>query len=117
MNENTRPTTEFATLLRQLRDNPSKMEAKSTHVEVTNFLGATESWIIRTIVVDGGEYVFLNCVREDGDGLVAVIPPPVTRAMGKQRDVIAGIGRRRAAAKAKATKMLRAAEKQQKGVA
>jgi hypothetical protein len=109
INEQTLPTDVYSSELRRLRDNPAKMEAKSTTIDLQTFLGAAETWTVRTVNVDGRETVFLQCVNASG-GARYVLPPEVSAAIARQRDVIVGISRRRGAAKAKATRAMRAAE-------
>lgn len=104
MDENTLPRDVYSSELRRLRDNPAKMEAKSTTIDLQTFLGAAETWTVRTLRVDGRETVFLQCVNAEG-GTRHVIPPEVTAAIARQRDVINAISRRRGAQQGVATRV------------
>jgi hypothetical protein len=102
MDETRLPSDPFSQALRRLRDNPSAVEKESL-IDLQNFYGQAETWIVRTIRVDGADVIFLQHVDANG-GHQWVLPPEVTAAIARQREGITAKVRTRGAKKAAATR-------------
>lgn len=98
----TLPRDPFSTALRSVHGNPGAMGAGST-VHVRDWLGNSESWIVETWRIDGGELVFLQRSSAD-EPLRIVLPIEVTAALVGQRDRVIARARKRAARQAVATR-------------
>lgn len=102
------PTDDYSRTLARLLDNPASISSSST-IDAVTFLGNSETWVIKTVRVDGLETLFLQVINADG-GRRFVLPPAVSAALTRQRDQVLSVSRRRAARagvatrKAKATK-------------
>lgn len=97
------PRDEFSRLLRGLLDNPGAARAVST-LELTDFYGNTETWVIRTFRADRADTVFVERIDGSGAGLRLVLPPAVMTALHRQQDSVIGQQRRRGARAAVETK-------------
>jgi hypothetical protein len=102
MEENKLPKDNYSTTLRSLQANPACIE-KTSLVDLADFLGNAETWIVKTLRVDGNDTVLLQRNNASG-GDRWVLPPEVTAAMARQRDSALGVVRRRGAHKAAATR-------------
>jgi hypothetical protein len=102
MDETRLPTDPFSQALRRLRDNPAAVEKESL-IDLQNFYGQAETWVVRTIRVEGADVIFLQHVDANG-GHQWVLPPEVTAAIARQREGIASKIRTRGARKAAATR-------------
>jgi hypothetical protein len=98
----TLPQDEYSVVLRQLRANPALVEKESL-IERQDFYGNTESWVLRTLRVDGEETIFLQRNTAEG-GTRIVLPPDVVAAITRQHDGINDAMRKRGARKAAATR-------------
>jgi hypothetical protein len=96
------PQDEYSVCLRKLRANPGLVEKESL-IDRQDFYGNAESWIVRTLRVDGEETIFLQRNNAEG-GTRIVLPPDVTAAITRQHDGINDVMRRRGARKAAATR-------------
>ena len=96
------PTDAFSIAFRNLTDNPGAVRT-SSKVDLIDFYGRTESWIIDTFRVEGVETVFVQRISADG-ALRLVLPPEVTAVVNRQHDRATTINRRRGAAAAVRTK-------------
>lgn len=81
---------------RRLQDNPASTAAHGSTVTLTTLLGHTETWVIKVVRVDGRDTAFLQRIDASG-GMRLVLPPEVVNAMGRQRESISALQRRRAA--------------------
>lgn len=102
MDKDTLPKDEYSNRLRDLRANPAAIEKTST-IERSDFLGNAETWLVKTIRVDGNETIFLSRL-DAGGGSRMVIPPEVADAIARQRSSAVDVVRRRAAHKGAATR-------------
>ena len=100
------PKDSYSSELRAKQANPSAVEKTST-VDLVDFYGNAETWIVKTIRVDGADTVFLQRNGADG-GDRWVLPPGVTAAMTRHRDGIADVNRRRGARQGAATRRAKA---------
>lgn len=105
MEQGTLPVDPFSRRFRELSDNPGAVRSGST-VNLIDFLGKTESWIVDTFRVDGAEIVFLQRINSEGS-IRIVLPMEVTSAINKQRDRTVAVVRRRGARQAAATREAR----------
>jgi hypothetical protein len=96
------PTDDYSKALRQAQGNPAAIE-KTSMIDLVDFLGNAETWIVKTIRLDGHDVVFLQRVNAGGS-LRCVLPFEVTDAIARQRDAAVTVGRRRGAHKAAATR-------------
>lgn len=91
-------------------DNPAAVAAKGSTLTLTTLLGHTETWVVKTIRVDGRDTSFLQRIDGQG-GMRLVLPPEVVSAIARQRDTITSVMRRKGAKKAAETR----AEKKRQG--
>lgn len=96
------PTDDYSKTLRGQQAHPGAVEKSST-IELSDFLGNHETWIVKTVRVDGKDTVFLQRVNAGG-GARWVLPPEVTEAMARQRESAVGVMRKRGARQAAATR-------------
>lgn len=101
-------TDDYRRTLSRLMDNPAAISSSSTIYAVT-FLGNAETWVIRTVRVDGLETLFLQVINAEG-GRRFVLPPAVAAALTRQRDQVISVGRRRAARQGVATRKAKGAK-------
>lgn len=99
------PRDEFSVLLRELTNNPGATRA-SSRVEISDFYGRSQTWVIDTFRVDGSETVFMQRMSAE-DPLRLVLPPAVTSAQLRQHESLAGQARSRRARQAVATRIAR----------
>lgn len=102
MADQTLPTDLFSQRLRELTDNPGAVRA-SSKVDLQDFYGRSETWVVDTFRVDGDEVAFLQRISADGS-IRMVLPAEVTAAMARQRDRATAVNRRRGARQAVETK-------------
>lgn len=76
---------------------------KGSTLDLVTLLGHTETWVVKTIRVDGNDTVFLQRISATG-GERLVLPAEVCAAIARQREVLVGMSRRRAAKIGVATK-------------
>lgn len=103
MNDNKLPEDAYSVTLSRLKDNPAAIAPAPTTIDLITFLGNSESWIVRTIRIDGAATVFLQRINSAGGDRI-VLPAEVTAAIARQRETTISVSRRRGAAKATATK-------------
>lgn len=96
------PADEFSRTLSQLLNHPAHISSSST-IDAVTMLGHSETWVIRTVRVEGEETLFLQQINAEG-GRRFVLPPAVAAALNRQRDQVLGVSRKRAANKAAATR-------------
>lgn len=96
------PTDDYSKQLRNLQANPAAIE-RTSMIDLQDFLGNAETWIVKTIRVDGSEVVFLQRITSAG-GERWVLPSDVTAAILRQRDAAVTTTRKRAARAAAATR-------------
>lgn len=102
MDDTRLPTDEFSRELERLMRNPAAMSSAST-IDVQTMLGNTESWIVKTVRVEGEETLFVTHV-DATQGRRFVLPPKVTAAQQRQHEQLIALGRKRGANKAAATR-------------
>jgi len=102
MSEQTIPTDLFSRRRRELIDNPGAIRSAST-VNLQDFYGNVETWVIETYRVDGTVEALVQRNSVEG-GMRLVLPPKVMEALDRQRGSIVTVSRRRGAQKALATK-------------
>lgn len=100
------PTDDYSKTLRQLQAHPGAVE-KTSMIDLVDFLGNAETWIVKTIRVDGKDTAFLQRVNADG-GARWVLPAEVTDALARQRDAATTVNRKRGARQAAATRKAKA---------
>lgn len=93
----------YSETFRRVSDNPAAVAAKGSTLTLTTLLGHTETWVVKTIRVDGRDTSFLQRIDGAG-GMRLVLPPEVVGAIARQRDTITGIVRRKGAMKAAETR-------------
>ncbi len=96
------PDDTYSSTLRAWQGNPAAVEKAST-IEVRDFLGNSETWVVRSIRADGRDVVFLQRINAGG-GDRWVLPPEVTEAIARQREGAVTVNRKRGARKAAATR-------------
>lgn len=96
------PTDDYSKTLRGQQAHPGAVEKSST-IELIDFLGNQETWIVKTIRVDGLDTVFLQRINAQG-GARWVLPAEVTDAISRQRDAAVTSMRKRGARQAAATR-------------
>lgn len=92
----------YSTKLREMQANPSAIE-KTTLVDLVDVYGNAESWVVKTIRVDGADVVFLQRNNAEG-GDRWVLPAEVMRAIARQQDGVISVANRRRAHTAAATR-------------
>lgn len=102
MENTTLPKDHYSTTLRGLKANPSCIE-KTSIVDLVDFLGNAETWIVKTLRVDGRDTVLLQRNNANG-GDRWVLPEEVTATIARQREASISVVRRRGAHKAAATR-------------
>jgi hypothetical protein len=102
MSDSTLPKDHYSTRLRELQANPSAIE-KTTLVDLVDILGNAESWIVKTIRVDGHDTVFLQRNNAEG-GARWVLPAEVMMTIARQRDGVVDVANKRRAHTAAATR-------------
>jgi hypothetical protein len=102
VDDNKLPKDNYSTTLRGLQANPSCIE-KTSLVDLADFLGNSETWIVKTLRVDGNDTVFLQRNNAEG-GDRWVLPPAVTSVIARQRESAVTVVRKRGASKAAATR-------------
>jgi hypothetical protein len=107
MSEKTLPKDHYSTRLRELQ--AANAIEKTTLVDLVDIYGNAESWVIKTIRVDGSDTVFLQRNNADG-GDRWVLPPEVTGAISRQRDGVVTVSNKRRARSAAATRKLKVAQ-------
>lgn len=90
------PQDHYSQRLREMRANPGAVE-KSSKVELTDFYGNAETWIVTTFRLDGRDIGFLQRINAEG-GARWVLPEEVTEALARQRNGAVRVNRRRGAA-------------------
>ncbi len=100
--DKTLPQDNYSQTLRALQANPSAIE-KTSLVDLVDFLGNAETWIVKTIRTDGHDTVLLQRNNAKG-GDRWVLPAEVTAVMARQREQAVTVVRRRGAHKAAATR-------------
>jgi len=105
--DDTLPTDDYSKTLRSLVAHPGAVERAST-IELTDFYGNQETWVVKTVRVDGRDTVFLQRINAGG-GSRWVLPAEITDAISRQRDSAVSTIRKRAARAGAATR--RAAKK------
>jgi len=103
--ERTLPRDAFSTALRTLTANPGAVRT-SSKVDLVDLYGNSETWIVDTFRVEGGETVLLQRIDGNG-GLRLVLPPAVTEALTRQRDRATTVNRKRGARRAMETRIAR----------
>lgn len=103
------PKDYYSTRLRELQANPGAIE-KTTLVDLVDIYGNAESWVVKTIRVDGIDTVFLQRNNADG-GARWVLPPAVTSAISRQRDGVVSVATQRRARAGAATRQAKRAQK------
>lgn len=99
------PRDEFSVRLRELTDHPGAVKA-SSRVDVSDFYGRSETWIIDTFRTQGGvETAFVQ--RMGSEPLRLMVPPAVMNALTRQHDANTTKMRRRGAQAAMATRIAR----------
>jgi hypothetical protein len=93
----------YSQTLARLLDNPAAVATKGSTLNLTTLLGHSETWIVRTIRVDGADTVLVQRINVEG-GLRLVLPPEVASAAARQRDGLNALARRRGARQAVSTK-------------
>lgn len=96
------PTDDYSKALRQQQAHPAAVE-KTSMIDLVDFLGNAETWIVKTLRVDGSDVVFLQRINSAG-GTRLVLPTEVTNAIARQREGIVTVNRRRGARQAAATR-------------
>lgn len=94
---------DYSRILARLNDNPEGAKVAGSTIDLQTILGHSETWIVKTIRVEGRDTVFVQRINASG-GMRLVLPPEVAAAIARQRDAITGIVRRRAARRGVATK-------------
>jgi hypothetical protein len=94
---------DYAKVQARLAAHPEHVASLGRVVELTTFLGHTETWIVKTIRLEGGDTVLLQRVGSDG-GERFVLPAEVTAAIASQRDYVIGKVREQGAKRGVATK-------------
>lgn len=103
MNEtNPLPKDYYSTRLRELQANPGAIE-KTTLVDLVDVYGNAESWVVKSIRVDGADTVFLT-LNNAGGGVRYVLPPDVMSAIHRQHDGVIAVSNKRRAHSAAATR-------------
>jgi len=103
--ERTLARDEFTQGHREWSDHPGAVKA-SSRVELTDFYGMRETWILDTYRADGTEVAFLQRVSAAG-AVRMVLPPKVMLALTRQHDALSTQSRRRGAQQAVATRIAR----------
>ena len=103
--ERTLPRDAFSTALRTLTANPGAVRT-SSKVDLVDLYGNSETWIVDTFRIEGGETVLLQRIDGNG-GLRLVLPPAVTEALTRQRDRATTVNRKRGARRAMETRIAR----------
>lgn len=102
MAETTLPRDPFSEALRAFEANPGVASSETT-LHLTDFLGRSTTWVVRTFRSEGDDTVLL--LRVDAEGSMRVVlPPKVTDAISRQRSSAERQNRRRGAKQAVATK-------------
>ena len=96
------PRDTYSATLRQLKGHPESVEKTST-VDLQDFYGNAETWVVKTVRVNGHDTVFLQ-KNDAGGGGRWVLPPEITAVIARQRDGIHTVNRKRGARKAAATR-------------
>jgi len=100
--ESTRPTDEYSLTLARLSDHPQAIIRSST-IDALTFTGHSETWVVKTVRVEGEETLFLQQVNAEG-GRRFVLPPAVVAVITRQHDSAITTVRKRTARKAAATR-------------
>jgi hypothetical protein len=108
-NETTLPTDVYSIMQRRLMDNPASLSRQAATLDLVTMLGHAESWIVKTIRTNGLDTVFVQRVNAEG-GMRLVLPPEVVAAIGRQRDALGTVVRRRGAQRAAQTRKERGIE-------
>lgn len=104
MSDTTLPTDRYSREQARLLANPAALTlARGTTLDLTDYYGNAETWVVNTIRTDGADTVFLQRVNAEG-GVRFVVPSKVVAAIVAQRDALTGRSRRRGARAAVATK-------------
>lgn len=109
MDTDTLPKDDYSLTLSRLLNNPAAIVSTST-IDAITFLGSTETWIIKTVRVDGADSIFLQTIDAEG-GRRFVLPPAVTAAMARQRDATLNVARKRSARRGAATRKAKTARR------
>lgn len=97
------PADAYSRTLRRVSDNPAAIAVKGTTVELVTLLGHAETWVIKTVRINGADTAFLQRINADG-GQRFVLPPEVTSAMARQNAALSDMARRQGARRAAATR-------------
>lgn len=92
------PQDTFSRRRRELIDNPGAIRSAST-VNLQDFYGNLETWVIETFRVDDTMEALVQCSRIDG-ALRLVLPPKIMDALNRQRGQVVTVSRKRAARRA-----------------
>lgn len=105
MSDSMIPSDLFSRRRRELIDNPGALRSAST-VNLQDFYGNTETWIVETFRTDGVCEALVQRNSVEG-ALRLVLPPKVMAALDRQRGQIVTGARRRGARQAIATRLER----------
>jgi len=83
--KNALPTDMFSKRYRDLSNNPGAVRVTNT-VTMLDDYGHTETWVVDTFRVDGGETVFLQRINADDTPVRLLMPPQITAVLDGQRD-------------------------------
>lgn len=103
MDDTQLPRDPYSQTLRRLMDHPDGVPAGNATIDLVTMLGHSETWIVKTIRVEGADTVFLQRIDADS-GMRLVLPPEVTAAIARHRERAVTVNRRRAARRGVATK-------------
>ena len=103
------PDDVYSRTLSRLLDNPAGVTTKGSTIDLVTLLGHAETWVVKTIRIDGLETVFIQRVNAEG-GMRLVLPPEVTAAIARQSATNTTIVRRRGARRAVQTRKERGIE-------
>ena len=92
----TLPQDLYSRTLARVLDHPDSSTAKSSTIDLVTLLGHSETWIVKTVRIDGADTVFVQRVSADG-GMRLVLPPEVCAAIARQRDTLVTLARRKGA--------------------
>lgn len=78
------PTDLFSKRYRDLTNNPGAVRVTNTQTIVDDY-GHTETWVVDTFRVDGGDVVFLQRINSAGS-VRLLLPSPIAAVLDSQRD-------------------------------
>jgi hypothetical protein len=104
MSDSVLPNDRYSREQARLLVNPAAVTLRSgSTLNLTDYYGNAETWVVNTIRIDGADTVFLQRVNAEG-GVRFVVPPEVVAAIRRQGDSLSTVSRRRGASKALDTK-------------